>query len=58
MDGEARKPWDWRPKLKKITNDLEMHCFSSALDDITVDFLEEMGVPAHKVECSNTSISR
>jgi pseudaminic acid synthase len=47
--GDAYTPWDWQPKLKKVANDLGMDLFSSAFDDTAVDFLEEMGVPAHKV---------
>ena len=46
---EAYTPWEWQPKLKIIANDLGMDCFSSAFDATAVDFLEEMGVPAHKV---------
>jgi len=47
--GEAYTPWDWQPKLKKVANDLDMDLFSSAFDDTAVDFLEQMGVPAHKL---------
>jgi len=47
--GEAYTPWDWQPKLKKVANDLGMDLFSSAFDDTSVDFLENMGVPAHKL---------
>jgi pseudaminic acid synthase len=47
--GEAYTPWEWQPKLKKIANALGMDLFSSAFDDTAVDFLEVMGVPAHKV---------
>ena len=47
--GEAATPWEWQPKLKKIANDLGMDLFSSAFDETAVDFLEKMGVPAHKV---------
>ena len=47
--GEAYTPWDWQPKLKKAANDLDMDLFSSAFDDTAVDFLENMGVPAHKL---------
>lgn len=46
---EAYTPWEWQPKLKQIAADLGMDCFSSAFDATAVDFLEEMGVPAHKV---------
>jgi len=47
--GEAYTPWDWQPKLKKAANGLGMDLFSSAFDDTAVDFLEDMGVPAHKL---------
>ena len=47
--GEAYTPWEWQPKLKKAAEDLGMDLFSSAFDFTAVDFLEEMGVPAHKV---------
>jgi len=47
--GEAYTPWDWQPKLKQVANDLGMDLFSSAFDETAVEFLEQMGVPAHKV---------
>jgi len=47
--GEAYTPWRWQPRLKKVAEDLGMDLFSSAFDDTAVDFLEKMGVPAHKV---------
>ena len=46
---EAYTPWEWQPKLKKIANDLGLDLFSTAFDPSAVDFLEEMGVPVHKV---------
>ncbi len=46
---EACMPWEWQPKLKKLAEDLGMDLFSSAFDSTAVDFLEDMGVPAHKV---------
>jgi len=46
---DAYMPWEWQPKLKKLAEDLGMDCFSSAFDSTAVDFLEEMGVPAHKI---------
>ena len=46
---EAYTPWEWQPKLKAVANELGMDLFSSAFDATAVDFLEEMGVPAHKV---------
>jgi pseudaminic acid synthase len=47
--GEAHTPWEWQPRLKKVAEDLGMDLFSTAFDFTAVDFLEEMGVPAHKV---------
>jgi len=47
--GEAYTPWEWQPKLKQVAEDLGMQCFSSAFDAGAVDFLEEMGIPVHKV---------
>jgi N-acetylneuraminate synthase len=47
--GEAYTPWEWQPKLKRVANDLGLDLFSSAFDDTAVDFLEKMGVPAHKL---------
>jgi len=47
--GEAHTPWEWQPKLKELCSDLGLELFSSAFDPSAVDFLEKMGVPAHKV---------
>jgi N-acetylneuraminate synthase len=47
--GEAYTPWEWQPNLKVAANDLGMDCFSSAFDATAVEFLEKIGVPAHKV---------
>ncbi|WP_252246671.1 pseudaminic acid synthase [Clostridium sp. ZBS4] len=46
---EAYTPWEWQPKLKKIAEDEGLICFSSPFDMTSVDFLEEMDVPAYKV---------
>ena len=46
---EACTPWEWQPKLKQVANDLGLDLFSSAFDETAVEFLEDMGVPAHKV---------
>jgi len=46
---ESYTPWEWQPKLKKISNDLGMDLFSTPFDRSAVDFLEEMGVPAYKI---------
>jgi pseudaminic acid synthase len=46
---EAYTPWQWQPKLQTVARDLGLDFFSTAFDATAVDFLEEMGVPAHKV---------
>jgi len=45
----AYTPWDWQPRLKSIANELGMDLFSTPFDLSSIEFLEEMGVPAHKV---------
>jgi pseudaminic acid synthase len=47
--GQAYTPWEWQPRLKEVANDLGMDLFSTPFDFTAVDFLEEMGVPAHKL---------
>lgn len=47
--GEAYTPWDWQPKLKQVADDLGLDLFSSPFDSSSVEFLEKMGVPAHKL---------
>ena len=46
---EAYTPWEWQPKLKALCDELGLDFFSSAFDPSAVDFLETIGVPAHKV---------
>ncbi|MBC8264047.1 MAG: pseudaminic acid synthase [Anaerolineales bacterium] len=46
---EAYMPWEWQPKLKAIAEEIGIDLFSTAYDSSAVDFLEEMGVPVHKV---------
>ena len=45
----AYTPWEWQPKLKKIAEDMGLVFFSSPFDLSSVDFLEELDVPAYKV---------
>lgn len=42
-------PWDWLPKLKKLSESLGMVFFTSVFDESAVDFNEKMGVPLYKV---------
>lgn len=46
---DAYMYWDWQPKLKKIAEDLGLIVFSSPFDKTSVDFLEDMDVPAYKI---------
>lgn len=46
---EAHTPWEWQPRLKAVAGELGLECFSTPFDPTAVDFLEDMGVPAHKV---------
>lgn len=46
---EAYTPWEWQPELKKVAEQEGIDFFSTAFDDTSVDFLEEMGVQMHKV---------
>ena len=45
----AYTPWEWQPKLKEIAEGMGLEFFSSPFDPSSVDFLEEMGVPAYKI---------
>lgn len=45
----AYTPWEWQPKLKEFAESLGLICFSSPFDFTSVDFLEEMNVPAYKI---------
>lgn len=46
---ESFTPWEWQPKLQAIARELGLQLFASAFDPTAVDFLERMGVPAHKI---------
>lgn len=46
---EAYTPWEWQPRLKEIAEEEGLICFSSPFDKTSVDFLEEMNVPAYKI---------
>lgn len=46
---EAYTPWEWYPSLKDSAKSLGIDLFSTAFDSTSVDFLEEMESPIHKV---------
>lgn len=45
----AYMPWKWQPELKKIAEKLGLVVFSSPFDKTSVDFLEDMDLPAYKI---------
>ncbi len=47
--GEAFTPWEWQPRLKEIAQSIGLELFSTPFDASAVDFLNRMGVSAHKV---------
>lgn len=46
---KAYTPWSWFKKLKRIADDLGLLFFATAFDKTSVDFLEELNVPIHKI---------
>ncbi|HEV2495917.1 MAG TPA: pseudaminic acid synthase [Terriglobia bacterium] len=46
---EAFTPWDWIPRLQAVAANLGIALFSTAYDPSSVDFLEQLGVPVHKI---------
>lgn len=42
-------PYEWQPKLKKLSEDLGLIFFSSPFDKDAVDFLEKINVPMYKI---------
>lgn len=46
---EAFTPWEWQPKLNEEAGRLGLDFFSAPFDETSVDFLESIGVPAHKI---------
>jgi len=46
---EAATPWEWHAKLQEVAESLGLTLFSTAFDETSVDFLEQMDVPVHKI---------
>ncbi len=46
---EAYTPWEWQPKLREIALDVGLELFSTAFDITSLEFLESMNVPVHKI---------
>lgn len=46
---EAFTPWEWHAEIMKVAQEEGLICFSSPFDPTSVDFLEELNVPAYKI---------
>ncbi len=46
---EAYTPWDWQPRLMEEANKLGLDCFSTPFDSTSLDFVEQMNMPAIKI---------
>ncbi len=46
---KAHTPWKWFKKLKETADNVGIVFFSTAFDRTSVDFLEGIGVPVHKI---------
>jgi N-acetylneuraminate synthase len=46
---EAHTPWEWHKSIFDRCRELGLLAFSAAFDATAVDFLEQLGVPCHKI---------
>lgn len=46
---EAYTPWEWHADIMKAAEEEGLICFSSPFDPTSVDFLEDLDVPAYKI---------
>lgn len=46
---QAYTPWEWQPRLKEEADKLGLECFSSPFDLTSVDFLQNLDMPAYKI---------
>lgn len=46
---EACMPWEWHAPLQRVASEEGITLFSTAYDASAVDYLEDLGVPVHKV---------
>ena len=58
---EACTPWEWHKPIMNRAREKGMVCFSSVFDESSVDFLEDLEVPAYKIasqECVHLPLIR
>ena len=46
---DAHMPWDWQPKLQQVAEECGLDLFSAPVNAESLEFLEAMDVPVHKV---------
>lgn len=46
---KAYTPWNWFKELKRTADELDILFFATAFDKTSVDFLEDLDVPVHKI---------
>src|SRR5690606_13849004 len=46
---QAYTPWEWHADIMKAAEEEGLICFSSPFDPSSVDFLEDLHVPAYKI---------
>ncbi len=46
---QAQTPWEWQEDLKEVAEEVGLDFFSTAFDPSSVEFLEKLDVPVHKV---------
>ncbi len=46
---EAHTPWEWHKPIMSRANELGLLCFSTPFDETSVEFLEDLNVPAYKI---------
>jgi pseudaminic acid synthase len=46
---DAYTPWEWHAKIMEVAAEEGLICFSSPFDPNSVDFLEDLSVPAYKI---------
>ena len=58
---EAHTPWEWQKQIIEHSRAMGLICFSSVFDETSVDFLEDLDIPAYKIasqECVHLPLIR